>query len=33
MIVVDGPLFNRNAGHREIWLQDPNGYKVVVAGR
>jgi len=31
--VLDGPLVNPLAHHREVWLQDPNGYKVVVAGR
>ena len=31
--VLDGPLVNPNAQHREIWLRDPNGYKVVVASR
>lgn len=30
--VLEGPLVNQNAQHREVWLQDPNGYKVVVAG-
>lgn len=30
-IVLEGPLVNPNAQHREIWLRDPNGYKVVVA--
>ena len=29
--VLEGPLVNPNAQHREIWLRDPNGYKVVVA--
>lgn len=29
--VLEGPLFNPNARHRELWLEDPNGYKVVVA--
>lgn len=29
--VLDGPLVNPNAQHREIWLRDPNGYKVVLA--
>ncbi len=24
---------NPNAGHREIWLRDPDGYLVVLAGR
>jgi catechol 2,3-dioxygenase-like lactoylglutathione lyase family enzyme len=32
-IILEGPMVNRNANHREIWLRDPNGYKVVVAGR
>ncbi len=32
-VVLDGPLVNPLAHHREVWLQDPNGYKVVVAGR
>jgi hypothetical protein len=31
--VLAGPLFNPNARHRELWLEDPNGYKVVVASR
>jgi catechol 2,3-dioxygenase-like lactoylglutathione lyase family enzyme len=30
--VLDGPLFNANAGQREIWLSGPEGYRVVVAG-
>lgn len=30
--VLDGPLENPNAGHREIWLRGPEGYVVVVAG-
>lgn len=29
--VLEGPLVNPNANHREIWLRDPNGYVVVVA--
>lgn len=29
--VLEGPLVNPDAQHREIWLRDPNGYKVVVA--
>lgn len=32
-VVLDGPIVNSNAQHREVWLLDPNGYKVVVAGR
>lgn len=30
--VLEGPKVNRNANHREVWLRDPNGYVVVVAG-
>jgi catechol 2,3-dioxygenase-like lactoylglutathione lyase family enzyme len=30
--VVEGPKENTNAQHREIWLRDPDGYVVVVAG-
>lgn len=30
--VLDGPLFNPNAHHHEIWLEGPDGYRVVVAG-
>lgn len=30
--VLEGPRVNRNANQREIWLRDPNGYVVVVAG-
>lgn len=30
--VLDGPLFNENALQREIWLEGPEGYRVVVAG-
>lgn len=30
--VLEGPLVNPNAGHREIWLADPDGYTVVIAG-
>ncbi len=30
--ILDGPLVNPNAGHREIWLRGPEGYTVVVAG-
>lgn len=32
-VILEGPMVNRSANHREIWLRDPNGYKVVVAGR
>ncbi|NEQ53616.1 MAG: VOC family protein [Leptolyngbya sp. SIO3F4] len=31
--VLEGPKVNPNAGHREIWLQDPDGYVVVIAGK
>ena len=31
--VLEGPLFNPNARHREVWLRGPEGYVVVVAGR
>ncbi len=30
--VLDGPLDNPLAHHREIWLQGPEGYTVVLAG-
>ncbi len=30
--VVEEPHVNPNAGHREIWLRDPDGYVVVIAG-
>jgi catechol 2,3-dioxygenase-like lactoylglutathione lyase family enzyme len=29
--IVDGPLVNPNARHREIWIRDPDGYVVVLA--
>lgn len=29
--VLDGPLVNPNARHREIWIGDPDGYVVVLA--
>ena len=29
--VIDEPHVNPNAGHREIWLRDPEGYVVVIA--
>ena len=31
--VLEGPQVNASANHREIWLRDPDGYVVVVAGR
>jgi catechol 2,3-dioxygenase-like lactoylglutathione lyase family enzyme len=30
--VLEGPQVNPNANHREIWLRDPDGYVVVIAG-
>jgi catechol 2,3-dioxygenase-like lactoylglutathione lyase family enzyme len=30
--VLVGPTVNPSANHREIWLRDPNGYVVVLAG-
>lgn len=32
-VEVDRPVrFNPDADHREIWLRDPDGYRVVLAG-
>jgi predicted enzyme related to lactoylglutathione lyase len=31
--VVTALHVNPNAGHRELWLRDPDGYLVVIAGR
>jgi catechol 2,3-dioxygenase-like lactoylglutathione lyase family enzyme len=31
--ILEGPKVNPNARHREIWLRDPDGYVVVIAGR
>jgi hypothetical protein len=31
-LILDGPLVNRNAKHREVWMRGPEGYVVVVAG-
>ncbi len=30
--ILEGPMINENAQHREIWMHDPDGYVVVVAG-
>jgi catechol 2,3-dioxygenase-like lactoylglutathione lyase family enzyme len=30
--ILEEPHVNPNAGHREIWIRDPDGYVVVVAG-
>ena len=29
--ILDGPLVNPNAQHRELWVRDPDGYFVVLA--
>jgi catechol 2,3-dioxygenase-like lactoylglutathione lyase family enzyme len=31
--IFSGPLLNERAQQRELWLHDPDGYIVVVAGR
>jgi catechol 2,3-dioxygenase-like lactoylglutathione lyase family enzyme len=31
--VVEEPHVNPNAGHREMWIRDGDGYVVVIAGR
>lgn len=31
--VIQGPQRNPNAGHREVWLRDPDGYVIAVASR
>ena len=31
--VLEPPKVNPNARHREIWLRDPDGYSVVIAGQ
>jgi catechol 2,3-dioxygenase-like lactoylglutathione lyase family enzyme len=30
--ILEEPHVNPNAKHREIWLRDPDGYVVVLAG-
>tara|TARA_R110002095_G_scaffold1984_4_gene8838 strand:- start:895 stop:1278 length:384 start_codon:yes stop_codon:yes gene_type:complete len=30
--ILEGPQVNPNANHREIWIRDPDGYVVVLAG-
>ncbi|CEM35418.1 unnamed protein product [Vitrella brassicaformis CCMP3155] len=30
--VLDGPLYNPNGRQHEIWLEGPEGYRIVVAG-
>jgi len=30
--ILEGPRVNPNANHREVWLRDPEGYVVVLAG-
>jgi len=32
-VILEGPMVNQNANHREVWLRDPDGYVVVLAGR
>ncbi|HEY3140241.1 MAG TPA: VOC family protein [Acidimicrobiales bacterium] len=32
-VILEGPLHNPNADHREVWLQGPENYVVVVAGK
>jgi catechol 2,3-dioxygenase-like lactoylglutathione lyase family enzyme len=29
--VIEGPHVNPNAGHKEIWLRDPDGYVIAIA--
>jgi extradiol dioxygenase family protein len=31
--VLEEPQVNLNANHREVWLRDPDGYVVVIAGK
>ena len=31
--ILEGPLVNPSAQHREVWFRDPDGYVIVVAGR
>jgi len=30
--IIEGPLFNPAPSHREMWLRDPDGYVVGIAG-
>lgn len=30
--ILEGPLYNPNGRQKEIWLEGPEGYRVVVAG-
>ena len=30
--VLVEPVVNKNANHRELWVRDPDGYVVVLAG-
>lgn len=30
--VLEGPLYNRNGRQYEIWIEGPEGYRIVVAG-
>jgi catechol 2,3-dioxygenase-like lactoylglutathione lyase family enzyme len=29
--ILEAPHVNRNAGHRECWIRDPDGYVIVLA--
>jgi len=31
--ILEGPLGNPNAQHREIWIHDPEGYTVLLASK
>lgn len=31
--ILEGPRVNPNAGHRECWIRDPEGYVLVIASR
>ena len=31
--ILEGPLVNPSARHREVWVRDPDSYVIVVAGR
>lgn len=31
--VLDGPLYNPNGRQQELWLEGPEGYRIVVAGQ
>jgi hypothetical protein len=31
--ILERPAVNTSANHREVWLRDPDGYVVVIAGK